>query len=47
MSSLEVGQKFLSVASAKQAVNEWIVNQGWSYRTYKSDPKRCWVLVCR
>lgn len=47
MSSLEVGQKFPSVASAKQAINEYIVNQGRSYRTYKSDPKRCWVPVCR
>lgn len=47
MSSLKVGQKFPSVASAKQAINKYIVNQGWSYRTYKSDPKRSWVLVCR
>lgn len=47
MSNLELGQKFPSVASGKQAINEYIVNQGWSYRTFKSDSKRCWVLVCR
>ena len=47
MSALELGQKFSSIAVAKQTVNEYIVHQGWSYRTYKSDPNRCWVVICR
>ena len=35
MSALELGQKFYSLAVAKQTVNEYIVYQGWSYCTTK------------
>ena len=47
MSAVELGQKFSSIAVAKQTVNEYIVYQGWSYRTYKSGPNRCWAVICR
>ncbi len=40
MSGLELRQKFTSVTSNKQAINEYIVNKKRSYHTYKSDPKR-------
>lgn len=45
MSGVELSQKFPLNASGKQAINKYIFNQGWSYRTFKSDPKRYGVLV--
>ena len=47
MSTLELGQKFSSITAAKQTVNKYIIHQVWSYRTYKSDLNRCWVIICR
>ena len=47
MSALELGQKFSSIIITKQTVNKYIVYQRWSYRTYKSDLNRRWVVICR
>lgn len=47
MGDISIGQKFHSLELAKQAINEYIVDRGWSYHTFKSDHKRCWVLICK
>lgn len=45
--SLGIGTSFDSLDEAKQAITRWVVDRGESFKVFKSDPKRCWVIVCR
>ena len=45
--TLTLGDVFVSMEAAKQAVEECIVSQGESYKVVKSDVKKKWITVCK
>jgi hypothetical protein len=43
---LEVGQAFATIKEAKEAINRHVIDDGESYKVYKSDSKRH-ILQCK
>ncbi|KAI9872199.1 MAG: hypothetical protein M1830_001919 [Pleopsidium flavum] len=45
--SLVLGRSFETLEEAKQVIIRWVVDRGESFKVFKSDSKRCWVVICR
>lgn len=45
--ALTVGDVFDTMKAAKQAVKEYVVSCGESYKVVKSDVKKKWIIICK